>query len=158
MGVERLLIFLKSTVMWWKLSRSRLVADDVINEQISLELFTLTLLYSCVFQIEILRGICEDFIVLDGHSLFEWPQSVSYFSFILFEQCLNDTLQKANKRTNVQIVFHISPQNKTKPFFLSFFLSFFLTFLLSYFLTFLLSYLLTYLPDTLIVLWTILLH
>ncbi len=30
--------FLKSTFMWWKLSRSRLVADDVINAQISLEL------------------------------------------------------------------------------------------------------------------------
>ncbi len=30
--------FLKSTFMWWKSSRSRLVADDVINEQISLEL------------------------------------------------------------------------------------------------------------------------
>lgn len=31
--------FLKSTFMWWKSSRSRLVADDVINEQISLELW-----------------------------------------------------------------------------------------------------------------------
>ncbi len=31
--------FLKSAFMWWKLSRSRLVADDVINEQISLELW-----------------------------------------------------------------------------------------------------------------------
>ncbi len=35
---EPLLIFLKSTFMWWKSSQSRLVADDVINEQISLEL------------------------------------------------------------------------------------------------------------------------
>ncbi len=34
-----LLIFLKSTFMWWKSSRSRLVADDVINEQISLEMW-----------------------------------------------------------------------------------------------------------------------
>ncbi len=39
LGVEQLLIFLKSTFMWWKSSRSRLVADDVINEQISLELW-----------------------------------------------------------------------------------------------------------------------
>ncbi len=31
--------FLKSTFIWWKSSRSRLVADDVINEQISLELW-----------------------------------------------------------------------------------------------------------------------
>ncbi len=31
--------FLKSTFMWWKSSRSRLVANDVINEQISLELW-----------------------------------------------------------------------------------------------------------------------
>ncbi len=31
--------FLKSTFMWWKSSRSRLVADDIINEQISLELW-----------------------------------------------------------------------------------------------------------------------
>ncbi len=31
--------FLKSTFMWWKSSRSRLVADDVINELISLELW-----------------------------------------------------------------------------------------------------------------------
>ncbi len=37
--VEWFLIFLKSTFMWWKSSRSRLVADDVINEQISLELW-----------------------------------------------------------------------------------------------------------------------
>ncbi len=36
LGVEWLQIFLKSTFMWWKSSRSRLVADDVINEQISL--------------------------------------------------------------------------------------------------------------------------
>ncbi len=34
--------FLKSTFMWWKSSRSRLVADDVINEQISLEAVTQT--------------------------------------------------------------------------------------------------------------------
>ncbi len=39
LGVEQLQIFLKSTFMWWKSSRSRLVADDVINEQISLELW-----------------------------------------------------------------------------------------------------------------------
>ncbi len=39
LGIERLLIFFKSTFMWWKSSRSRLVADDVINEQISLELW-----------------------------------------------------------------------------------------------------------------------
>ncbi len=39
LGIEQLLIFLKSTFMWWKSSRSRLVADDVINEQISLELW-----------------------------------------------------------------------------------------------------------------------
>ncbi len=31
--------FLKSTFMWWKSSRSWLVADDVINEQISLEMW-----------------------------------------------------------------------------------------------------------------------
>ncbi len=31
--------FLKSTFMWWKSVRSQLVADDVINEQISLELW-----------------------------------------------------------------------------------------------------------------------
>ncbi len=31
--------FFKSTFMWWKSSRSRLVADDVINEQISLKLW-----------------------------------------------------------------------------------------------------------------------
>ncbi len=34
LGVERLLIYFKSTFMRWKLSRRRLVADDVINEQI----------------------------------------------------------------------------------------------------------------------------
>ncbi len=31
--------FLKSTFMWWKSSRSQLVADDIINEQIRLELW-----------------------------------------------------------------------------------------------------------------------
>ncbi len=31
--------FLKLTFMWWKSSRSRIVADDIINEQISLELW-----------------------------------------------------------------------------------------------------------------------
>ncbi len=31
--------FLKLTFKWWKSSRSQLVADDVINEQISLELW-----------------------------------------------------------------------------------------------------------------------
>ncbi len=30
--------FLKSTFMWWKSSQSRLSADDVINEQLSLQL------------------------------------------------------------------------------------------------------------------------
>ncbi len=33
--------FFKSTFMWWKSSLSRLVADDIINEQTSLELFAL---------------------------------------------------------------------------------------------------------------------
>ncbi len=37
LGVERR--FLKLTFMWWKSSQSRLVTDDVINEQISLELW-----------------------------------------------------------------------------------------------------------------------
>ncbi len=34
--------FLKSTFLWWKSSRRRLVADDIINEQISLELWQTT--------------------------------------------------------------------------------------------------------------------
>ncbi len=38
--------FLKSTFKWWKSSRSRLVAYDVINEQISLELWLKHLVHS----------------------------------------------------------------------------------------------------------------